>query len=187
MRNRPRSKSSNQSLYQATISANVSQDQKEFLRKKSEEYGIAMSRLGSLAMYNEFKKDKPFDFDFSIPEDEVMDYAYADASEKILKYIAGCKTSKSFDYLILIHEDMKIESVEDFRYGFKDLLDKNKIIAEVVNESSTSKFKVGTTIYHTKEKLDTVVNAKAKRIETAQKLLIKEGLMPQPEVNNDST
>lgn len=172
MRNRPRSKAVNK-RYGGTSSVALTADQKEFLEAKAKELNEPVTRLTTIAIYNEFKKDKPFDFDFDMPEGEILEYSYASESNKIIKYMET-KKAKSLSQLLLSHYEMGIDDLDSFKYAFMELLSKGTFICETITERKDNKgFLIGTVTYVLKAKCtkEKKVRATTKRIDRAVKTL----------------
>lgn len=85
------------------------------------------SRLIAIAIDHELERDKPFDFDLTLPDnDEYLEYAHADEAGKILTWIKNTKPT-GLDVLTLLRHDIGIPDRKTFLAGFVECL-KNDVI-----------------------------------------------------------
>ena len=161
-------------LYRVT--ALISKQRHNEIVKLAKEKNLPMTRLASIAIYNEFQKDKPFDFDFSIPEEEAEEYAYADQATKILSYMRAKKNGLPIDIMIPLHHEMNIADKETFLFAFKELIDKDFLDIVTVDKDNKSNYPIGTVIYSIKKEIKTSkkLNKEAKEYEDYQKLKKKD-------------
>lgn len=88
---------------------------------------IAMTRLIAFAVDNELQKDRPFDFDLTLPNDEYIEYAYADEAGKILNFIKTLRTGIALDNLTLLRFKIGIPSKKVFLAAFRECIEKEML------------------------------------------------------------
>lgn len=85
---------------------------------------ITMSKVIAIAIDNELERDKPFEFDLTLPNsDDTIEYAYADEAGKILSFIKGLRVGAGLDILVMLRYDIGIPDKKVFLAAFKECLD----------------------------------------------------------------
>jgi hypothetical protein len=90
----------------------------------SEKNHISISQLVAIALDQQFDKDYPFTLEISLPDDDFVDYAYADEAGKIMSFLDDTEVGSTLEVLYLLRHEMGIESRGRFLGGFKELLAK---------------------------------------------------------------
>lgn len=99
------------------------------IREISNRRNITMSKLIAFAIDRELEIDRPFDFDDSIPDEDILEYAYADEAQRIIEFLSTWRVGTGKDILLLCRHEMGIEDKETFMLAFKECLDKGMIEA----------------------------------------------------------
>lgn len=92
------------------------------LRLLAQERGLALSSLIGYAIDNEFEKEFPFQANYSLPDDEYIENAYADEAGKIISFMKSYPTPFWLEKFALLRFDMGIPSKTRFLYGFRECL-----------------------------------------------------------------
>lgn len=112
--------------------------------------GFSKSRLVGIAVFNELRRENPFEWDTTFPEDDdVVEYAYLDQAGRIMNFFKTQIRPIPLDFLLLIREDLGIPDRYEFLMGLKECLDKKMVIRSVSKKSKY--YKDGTVLYGTKE------------------------------------
>lgn len=92
---------------------------------KSMSTGVPVSRLVAIALEHELEREKPFEYDVTLPADEYVEFAYADDAGKILNYLRGDSQGFGLDMLCLLRHDIGIPDKTTFLLAFRELLSKD--------------------------------------------------------------
>lgn len=118
------------------ITGYIGKKQMEKLMYYSKSLQLPLTRLIGMAVDNElYEKEDPFNWDFTIPEDDYVEYAFADEAGKILNFLKSLPNGLSKDQLLILRHDMDIPDKTAFMLAFRECLEKNMIEAYVAPKS----------------------------------------------------
>jgi hypothetical protein len=135
-------------------SAMLSKYHGEKLNAHSLKTNIPLSRLICIAIDNELGREKPFEFDTTLPNEEIEDHAYADEGGRILKFLKMVQAGLSLDVLVLLRHDMGIPDKHIFLLTFGDLLRLGLVEKHAMSKTFMGKTRmwVGYRVVGTKDK-----------------------------------
>lgn len=97
------------------------------LKAMAIERETSMVRLVSIAVDNEMQREKPFYFNYTIPTEQYIEFAYANEAGKILNYMNTFRNGVGLDVLLLLRYDMDIHDKETFLLAFRELIEKKMV------------------------------------------------------------
>ena len=107
----------------------LSHDKMDKLRKMADVKHVPMARLISYALDTYIDMGGNFEFDFSFPDEEYVEYAYADQAGKIVTYMGKLRLGMGLDSLLLCRYDIGIPDKKIFLLAFKECLEKKVVEA----------------------------------------------------------
>lgn len=111
----------------ATLNVTTSRHAETVIKAIAVERKLTYSRVIAIAIDNELGKDKPFEFDLTLPEEDTCeDLIYADEGGKLLDYMAKIRGA-GLDTLILLRHDIGIPDKDTFLATFKECLGNDMI------------------------------------------------------------
>lgn len=90
---------------------------------------VPISRLIAIALEHELEREKPFEYDVTLPSDEYVEFAYADEAGKIMNYLRGDLQGMGLDMLCLCRHDIGIPDKNTFLLAFRELVKKDMLEA----------------------------------------------------------
>lgn len=109
------------------VAGYVSHARRDQLEKIVQEKKVPLSRLIAIAIERELESEKPFEFDVSLPDDEFVDFAFADEAGKILDYM-GKIAGLSLDLMVLARHDMGVPDRQTFMYAVRECIAKELLV-----------------------------------------------------------
>jgi hypothetical protein len=107
----------------------VSKHVKGALMFRSMNNKIPISRLIAIALEHELEREKPFEFDVTLPDEEYVEFAYADEAGRIMSYLRGDIQGFGLDMLCLLRHDIGIPDKQTFLLAFRELVNKEMVEA----------------------------------------------------------
>jgi hypothetical protein len=118
----------------------VSLHTKQLLESISFAYKLPITTLVAIAIEHELQRDKPFDYDVSLPKDEYLEFSFVDEAGKILDFMRKF-AGLSLEQMCLNRHDMGIPDHDRFMLGFRECLVNQMLETYTPKTSSFSKFK----------------------------------------------
>lgn len=142
----------------------------DILTLMSAKLNLPVSRLVAIALDNEIHRENSFEWNLTLPNEDLEEFAYADQAGKLIRYLTDNTRGVSLDMLLLFREDIGIKCKDELRYGLKEALDSTLISAYYPKESRY--VRENTLYYRIKgaEKKARVARKKATKFEYYQKL-----------------
>lgn len=94
-----------------------------FIKDKSEEIGVPMSRLVAICVDNERSAPSPFNYPCDLPTSPFIERAYADEASKLISFLSKFEYGTSLDTLMICRRDVGIESREVLMLAFRELIE----------------------------------------------------------------
>jgi len=107
------------------------QHHSEKVREISKERQISIYRLLAFAVDNELQKEIPFEFDISLPEQESLEFTYAEQGGMILDFVKTLRLGAGLDILLLLRYKIGIPDKQEFLLAFTELLNNEMLEAFV--------------------------------------------------------
>lgn len=107
----------------------VAKGHKDQLEYWSKIYKLPVSRLIAIAVDNELQRDKPFYLNLELPENDYIEFAFAEEAGKILTFMKTRTHTVGLDMLLIMRSDIGVPDKEIFLSAFRDLLDRGLIKA----------------------------------------------------------
>lgn len=107
------------------VQAWTSKNTKEKLLYFTMEKKSSISRLIAIALEKELLSSRPFDYDLTLPDEEIEEFAYADQAGKILHFLKGQHFGMGLDTLCLCRFDIGVPDKREFLLAFKDILQRD--------------------------------------------------------------
>lgn len=110
--------------------------------KQLEEYakkrGVMLSRLISLAIENELKRDNPFEYSCKLPDKTgALPHTYADEVGKICKYMRRVGSTMDLDVWHMCRHEIGVPDSETFLLAFREAIDDGLIV--MINKITKSR------------------------------------------------
>ena len=97
------------------------------IRQIARDRELPMSRLGLYAIFNELEQDVPFNFEMKMSETKYVENQYATQAANLFKLITNFPIGIGPDYLLMLKEEAKIYSKEEFMLAYRELLKSDMI------------------------------------------------------------
>ena len=97
------------------------------IREFSQKRELPMSRLALYAIYNELEQSNPFNFEMEMPNSEYIESQYAQQAANLFKLITYFPIGQGLDYLLMLKEEAKIYTKEEFMLAYRELLKSDMI------------------------------------------------------------
>lgn len=97
------------------------------LKDISHSRGLPMARLLMYAVERELVTERPFNFDYSLPTEEYIEYAYAEEAGKIITFMSTLRDGMGLDLLVMLRHDIGIPEKETFLLAFRECIEKEMV------------------------------------------------------------